>query len=142
MASLGLRSQLAVRMHTAATTVGTLNLFDDEPDRFDRQDIAVAHLLARHAAVALASARDLENVWHAVDSRKLIGQAQGILMERYQLGTDQAMGVLLRYSQDFNLKLRLVAEQLVSTSQLPGEARAGGTRARLRRGEDEGVAGA
>ena len=72
-----------------------------------------------HAAVALAAARDLENVWQAVDTRKLIGQAQGMLMERYRLGPDQAMAVLLRYSQDSNLKLRMVAERLIETSRLP-----------------------
>ena len=119
VAAYGLRSQLAVRLHTSATTVGTLNLYDDEPDAFDEEDVGVAQVLARHAAVALASARDLENVWHAVDSRKLIGQAQGMLMERYRLDAEQALAVLLRYSQNSNLKLRVVAERLVATSRLP-----------------------
>lgn len=119
VAAYGLRSQLAVRLHTSATTVGTLNLYDDEPDAFDEEDVGVAQVLARHAAVALASARDLENVWHAVDSRKLIGQAQGMLMERYRLDPERAMAVLLRYSQNSNLKLRVVAERLVATSRLP-----------------------
>ena len=117
--SLGVHSLLAVRLHTRDTTVGTLNLYADTPDAFDEDDIAIAHIFARHAAVALSSARNLQNLWEAVDARKAVGQAQGILMERFRLTPDQAMAVLLRYSQDGNLKLRVVAEQLITTTQLP-----------------------
>lgn len=121
VASHGIRSLLSVRMYTSASTIGTLNLYDARPDRFDVDDQAVAHLLSRHAAVALASARTTENLWQAVDARKLVGQAQGILMERYQLTADQAFAVLMRYSQDNNLKLRTVAEGLIMSRRLPGE---------------------
>jgi GAF domain-containing protein len=116
---LGVRSLLGVRLNTRDTTVGILNLYADEPGAFDQDDVAVAHIFGRHAAVALASARNLQNLWEAVDARKAVGQAQGILMERYGLNPDQAMTVLLRYSQDGNLKLRAVAEQLIDTTQLP-----------------------
>lgn len=118
-AEAGLRSMLGVRLYTSSTTVGTLNLYDPEPNKFDVSDQQVAHVLARHAAVALTSARQMENLWQAIDSRKRIGQAQGMLMERYQLTEDQAFSVLLRYSQDKNLKLRAVAEMLVTTRDLP-----------------------
>jgi GAF domain-containing protein len=121
VASHGIRSLLSVRMYTSASTIGTLNLYDSRPDRFNVDDQAVAHLLSRHAAVALASARTTENLWQAVDARKLVGQAQGILMERYQLTADQAFAVLMRYSQDNNLKLRAVAEGLIMSRRLPGE---------------------
>jgi AmiR/NasT family two-component response regulator len=67
----------------------------------------------------LASARRAENLWLAIDARKLVGQAQGILMERFDLTPDQAFAVLLRYSQDKNIKLRDVAELLVSRRSLP-----------------------
>lgn len=120
VAAIGIRSLLSVRLYTTASTIGTLNLYDEKPDKFDVDDQAVAHVLARHAAVALASARHMENLWQAVDARKLIGQAQGILMERYQLTADQAFAVLLRYSQDKNIKLRAVADHLVATRKLPG----------------------
>ena len=119
VAELGLRSVLSVRLFTSATTVGALNLFDPEPCRFDADDVAVAHVLARHAAVALASSRQVEHLELAVDARKLIGQAQGILMERFDLDADRAFAVLRRYSQHHNIKLRAVAQRLVETRQLP-----------------------
>ena len=51
----------------------------------------------------------------AVDARKLVGQAMGILMERFDLDGDRAFEVLKRYSQDNNLTLRDVANHLVHT---------------------------
>ena len=77
-------------------------------------------MLARHAALALGKVQDSEHLLRAMDSRKLIGQAQGILMERFQLDDDGAFAVLRRYSQDKNLKLHDVARLVVDTRRLPG----------------------
>jgi GAF domain-containing protein len=118
----GIRSLLSVRMYTDEETIGTLNAYSRHADAFDIDDQAVAHVLARHAAVALGNARKIENLWLAVDARKRIGQAQGILMERFDLTADQAFAVLLRYSQDNNMKLRVVADRLVETRELPMSA--------------------
>lgn len=119
VADAGIRSMMSVRMYTDDETMGTLNTYSVKPDAFDIDDQGVAHILARHAAVALGNARKIENLWLAVDARKRIGQAQGILMERFDLTADQAFAVLLRYSQDNNVKLRVVADRLVDTRELP-----------------------
>lgn len=119
VAATGVRSMLGARLRTSDTVIGSLNFYDREPDRFTPEDADVAHLLAQHAAVALDSVREAENLWRAIDARNLIGQAQGILMERFDLDADQAFAVLRRYSQDHNLKLHLVAARLVETRGLP-----------------------
>jgi transcriptional regulator with GAF, ATPase, and Fis domain len=116
---LGVRAVLDVPLTTATDTVGMLGLYSTTPDAFCPDDIAVAHILARHASVALASARHEANLAQAVDARKLVGQAMGILMERYDLDSDRAFTVLRRYSQDTNTKLRDVAQQLIDTRKLP-----------------------
>jgi GAF domain-containing protein len=119
VADLGLLSVLGVRLQAHDKTVGVLELFNSEPFAFDDDDIAVAHILARHASVAVGTARQEETLWQAIDARKLIGQAQGILMERFGLDGDRAFAVLQRYSQDNNVKLREVARRLVETGSLP-----------------------
>jgi GAF domain-containing protein len=119
VAETGIRSMLGVRLYTSDELLGTLNLYSRQPQKFDGDDQAVAHVLARHAAVAIATARKQENLWQAADARKIIGQAQGILMERYDLDAERAFAVLIRYSQDNNIKLREVARQLVETRSLP-----------------------
>ncbi len=119
VALLGLGSVLAVRLATSGSTLGVLQLFNTEPYAFEPDDDAVAHILARHASVALANARQEASLWQAIDARKLVGQAQGILMERFDIDSDQAFAVLRRYSQDHNIKLRDVAQRLIDTRKLP-----------------------
>src|SRR5688572_18230115 len=60
-------------------------------------------------------------------SHNLIGQAQGILMERYKLTAEQAFAVLARVSQQTNVKLRDVAQHLVDTGEIPGPVVAAAT---------------
>jgi GAF domain-containing protein len=115
----GVRSMLGARLYTTHQVLGSLNLYAHEADAFDQYDVDVAHMLARHAAVALESARGHENLMKAADARNLIGQAQGILMERFTLDAAQAFIVLRRYSQDNNIKLHVVAKQLIETRALP-----------------------
>lgn len=120
VAALGVRSVLTVRLAASGSKLGVLQLFNTEPYAFEPDDDAVAHILARHASVALANARQEASLWHAIDARKLVGQAQGILMERFDIDSDQAFAVLRRYSQDHNIKLRDVAQRLIDTRKLPG----------------------
>ncbi len=81
--------------------------------------VAIAHILARHASVAVATARHEKQLVAAVDARKLVGQAMGILMERFDVDGDRAFAILERYSQDTNRKLRDVAQELIDTRKLP-----------------------
>lgn len=117
--SLGVRSVLDVPLATSGGTVGVLGLYSSVPDAFDDDDEAVAQILARHASVAVASARREASLAQAVDARKLVGQAMGILMERYSVDGDRAFAILKRYSQDTNTKLRDVAQRLIDTRRLP-----------------------
>lgn len=117
--ALGLRSVLSVPLSTTHSTLGALNLYAKEPRSFDESDVSVAETFAQHASVALASALEEDGLRHAIDSRHLVGQAQGILMERFGLDAEQAFAVLRRYSRDGNVKLRVVAEQIIETRRFP-----------------------
>jgi GAF domain-containing protein len=122
VAGYGVRSVLDVPLTTGdatRSTVGVLGLYSPEPDAFGEDDEAIAYILARHASVAVASARHEETMAQAVDARKLVGQAMGILMERFDVDDDRAFAILKRYSQDNNTKLRDVAQQLIDTRRLP-----------------------
>jgi hypothetical protein len=54
----------------------------------------------------------------SLEGRTVIGQATGILMERYQMSPQQSFAALQRISSETNTKLRVVAQQLVETRQL------------------------
>ncbi|HWU20848.1 MAG TPA: GAF and ANTAR domain-containing protein [Nocardioides sp.] len=119
LALLGIRSAISVRMWTANSTLGAISFYAHRPRAFDANSVAVAEIIGRHASIALASARSEESLHQAIDGRKLVGQAQGILMERFELDDRQAFDVLRRYSQSTNTKLIEVARLLVSTRKLP-----------------------
>lgn len=119
VAELGIRSVLSVRLETRARRYGSLNLYADRVDAFDNDDLAVATIFVRHAAVALANAHNEEGLQVAIDARKLIGQAQGILMERFDIDADRAFDFLRRQSQAHNVKLRYVAEWVVQNRNSP-----------------------
>ena len=108
------------RCGPATQLIGVLSLFNTQPNAFSADDEAIAHILARHASVAVASARDDETMAAAVDARKLVGQAMGILMERFDLDETRAFEILKRYSQQHNTKLRDVAQELIDTRKLRG----------------------
>lgn len=112
-------SALHVPLLLEVRPLAVLSVYHAEPNAFDADDVAAAQILAGHAAVALAAARQEETLGQAADTRKVIGQALGILMERYNLSGDQAFQVLKRYSQTSNRKLRAVADELIETRQLP-----------------------
>jgi GAF domain-containing protein len=118
VAELGLRSVLTVWLFTTRSTLGALNLYRTRPGQFTATDEATARLLARHAAVAVATVREASTLAQAVEARTLIGQAQGLLMERFAIDSNQAFSVLRRCSQDNNVKLRIVADRLVTTRRL------------------------
>ena len=117
---LGIRSVLSVPLSTTRHRIGALNLYADDPQHFTPQRATIAGILAQHAAIAVDSVRRRDDLQRAVESRTVIGQALGILMERYDLDEARAFATLRRYSQDSNVKLRDIAEQLIARRALPG----------------------
>jgi GAF domain-containing protein len=119
-AQLGLTSALAGELtDTSGRRIGCLNLYWCAPREFTADDRSYIQIFTTHAAIALASSLRNAQLNTALDARKVIGQAQGILMERHGLRHEQAFEVLRRYSQHQNVKLREVAEFLIETRELP-----------------------
>lgn len=123
---IGFKSAVSVRLETRARRYGSLNLYSFQPDAFDDDDVAVATIFSRHASVALAAAHNEDGLQVAIDARKLIGQAQGILMERFEIDDDRAFTFMRRQSQDRNQKLRDIAAWIVENRGDP-DARFGAT---------------
>ncbi len=122
--ALGMRSILAYPLHD--DRMSALNLYGRLPSAFGATGRAQGLLFATLAHIALNSAEEREseekrsdNLQEALRTREVIGQAQGILMERERITADQAFDVLRRASQGMNVKLRVVAEKLVETGEPP-----------------------
>jgi GAF domain-containing protein len=126
---LGIRSMLAVQLYVTGDNLGALNLHSRQPDSFTDESEQVALMLAAHAAVALAGAQARAHMQTAVNSRDLIGQAKGILMERYKISSHDAFRLLVVASQNTNIKLFDVAEYLTRTGELVSQSPRGWTTA-------------
>lgn len=118
-AELGFHSAISIRLETRARRYGSLNLYGSTPGMFGVDDVAVASIFGRHASIALATSQETDGLQRAMDARKVIGIAMGVLMERYGIDPDRAFDVLQRYSQTHNIKLREVAQQVADRRALP-----------------------
>jgi len=123
-AERGASSVLSVPLPGRDRLAAGLNLYLRKSDEAARSR---AVRLATSAAGPLANAylytSALERVAHleaALDSRAVIEQAKGILMERFKITADQAFQALVTVSMESNVKLREVAERFVGTGELPG----------------------
>ncbi|MDD7969071.1 ANTAR domain-containing protein [Actinomycetospora lemnae] len=109
----GYRSVLSTRLCTDGRGMrAALNLYGGRPHVFDANARLTAGLFGAQAAILLYGSQHATNLMRAVDSRDVIGQAKGILMERFDVDEDDAFQMLVRSSQDTNMKLVDVAQWL------------------------------
>jgi len=114
-AELGVRSGLSFKLYTSSQTAGALNLFAVAPNAFDAADENIGAVLAAHAAAAILASRHHEQLQSALSTRDRIGQAKGIIMERYNVDDVAAFDMLRRLSQDSNTKLTDIAQRVIDT---------------------------
>lgn len=117
----GLSTVLAIRMAWEQKTLGVMTVGSDGEACLPRQTVVLATAFAAHAAATVGLARKAEQLELAMVTRQEIGQAVGILMERYGMSADSAFAYLRRLSQNANVKLRDLADQLRLTGRLPGD---------------------
>ncbi|WP_193044132.1 ANTAR domain-containing protein [Mycolicibacterium baixiangningiae] len=112
---IGVLSGLSFKLYTAERTAGALNLFGLRPNVWDGDAETTGAVLAAHAAAALLAHREGEQLKSALSTRDRIGQAKGIIMERYKVDDVQAFEMMRRLSQDSNMKLTEIAQQVIDT---------------------------
>lgn len=115
---LGVRSMLSLQLYVTGDKLGGLNLYSRRPEAFDDESEQVGMLFAAHAAVAMADAQREHDLHLAVSARDIIGQAKGILMERHKITGDEAFRLLVRTSQQANIKVAEIARYLTDAGEL------------------------
>lgn len=106
-------------MFVTADSLGALNVYSATPDQFTDDHRAEGQVFAAQAAIALQAAQTEAQLRSGLTNRTLIGQAQGILMERLKITSDTAFTVLARLSQTHNVKLIEVARRIIDTGDIP-----------------------
>lgn len=110
---MGIRSSLSFHLYASDKAVGGLNLLSRTPHAFTSEDEEVGTVLATHAAVALYAANLDRRFNSALASRDSIGQAKGMLMERYGIGAVQAFDMLSTLSEEDNIPIAELVRDII-----------------------------
>lgn len=109
------RCVLPIHLFRTDHTHAALAVFSDAPSAFDATAVSAATTVATVIGLAVHAAERERQFDEALQSRDLLGQAKGVLMERYSLNAEGAFGMLQRISQDTNTKVVTLAERLITT---------------------------
>jgi GAF domain-containing protein len=112
-------SMMSLLIYTDRHSYGALSLYARRGAELGADDVAVAQALAGHLAVIMTAEREIDQLGLALHNRNVIGQAQGVLMERLDISAEQAFDYLRRASSTTNRKLVVVAADVARTRQLP-----------------------
>jgi GAF domain-containing protein len=110
-----IRSVMSFQLFADQKKMGALNFYAEQAGVFDDDAVEAGLILATHTALAWKLVRREEQFRSALGSRDIIGQAKGMLMERFAIDAVQAFELLKRLSQSSNEPLAAVARQLVET---------------------------
>jgi GAF domain-containing protein len=112
---VGVLSGISFKLFTADHTAGALNLFGFKPYTWSNEDETIGSVLAAQATAAILANQHGRQLETALLTRDRIGQAKGIIMERYQVDDMRAFNMLRTLSQESNIKLADVAAKVIDT---------------------------
>lgn len=112
---LGVLSSMSFKLYTADRTAGALNLFGHRPNVWDAEAETIGSVFAAHAAAAILAGSHAEQLYSAVSTRDRIGQAKGIIMERFGVDDVRAFDLLRMLSQENQMKLVDIAQRIIDT---------------------------
>lgn len=115
VAKIGALSGMSFRLYAGARTAGALKLFGFAPQEWDEDARTTGSVWAAHAAAAILAHRQGEQLQSAPATRDRIGQAKGIIMERYGVDEVRAFDMIRRLSQEGNSRVVEIAERVISS---------------------------
>ncbi|WP_127358576.1 GAF domain-containing protein [Actinacidiphila soli] len=129
-AETGFVAANALPLRLRGRVIGTLALFQNDPDPLSPEDITLAQALADIATIALLQQRtaaqsevERSQLQHALTSRIVLEQAKGILAERWHVTVDQAFAAFRAYARAHHHQLaqlaREIADGAFDTTQIP-----------------------
>jgi GAF domain-containing protein len=121
-AALGAASCVSTPVLVAGDPVAVIKVYSGAIDGLSPEQRELAALVALEISggIALAErlatqAGELDDRVDAMDTRRVIDLAIGILMERSKTSAAEAFDLVRRYSQHYNVKLRDAAAQIVTS---------------------------
>jgi putative methionine-R-sulfoxide reductase with GAF domain len=117
LAETPIRSVLSFAMSAGQDPLGALSLYSEQPYAFEAESEDLGFVWAAHAALAWSALRRDMQFRSALASRDIIGQAKGMLMERYRIDADRAFDRLRQLSQESNIPVAEISRRLVEAGR-------------------------
>lgn len=112
----GLSSMVAVPMIVRQEAIGVINVYTRAPRTFDEEELEVLQMVANQAAAAVENTKLMEEslkAKEALETRKLVERAKGILMRMNGLGEDAAYKLIHKKSMDACRSMKEIAESII-----------------------------
>ncbi|MCV7011839.1 GAF and ANTAR domain-containing protein [Mycolicibacterium madagascariense] len=113
----GVHSVMSCPIDTPGTDGATLSLFGFRAGAFGSESEAVGAVLASHASMMFLNQRQERQFKAALATRDVIGQAKGMIMERFGVDADDAFSMLKTLSQEMNSPVRVLAARFVNSAR-------------------------
>jgi len=110
-----IRSILSFELYVDGSSMSALNFYAERPQAFNEESVELGTVYATHIALAWSIMRRQDQFRSALASRDIIGQAKGVIMERFNLDAVEAFELLTRVSQQSNTRLVDVAAALIDS---------------------------
>jgi hypothetical protein len=121
--SAGVHTVLSCPMDMPGATGAALSLFGSQPGAMGIRADAAAAMLAHHAAIVLFTAEHERQFKAALATRDVIGQAKGMIIERFGVDSARAFAMLKKMSQQTNTPVRQLAAGVVNRAGARDDAR-------------------
>ena len=118
---LGINSLLSVPMMVKANPIGVINYYSESARAFADDEVRFLQAIANQAAIAIERhelTREARESKRALEERKLIERAKGILMQRRRLSEQQAYQRLRKSSMSSRKSMREIAEAIILAEEL------------------------
>jgi signal transduction protein with GAF and PtsI domain len=117
----GIVSLLSVPMMVKDRAIGVINSYTKSEHRFKQEEISILQTVANQAAVAIENTHLSEEILtakEALESRKIIERAKGILMKELGATEDEAYKKIHKKSMDLRKTMKEIAEAIILSSEL------------------------
>ncbi len=119
-----LTSMLCVPMVVKDRAIGIVNVYTKQPHRFSQEEIDVLQIVANQAAVAVENTKLMEEALkarQALETRKIIERAKGVLMRMASLSEEAAYKLIHKKSMDSRKSMKEIAESILLMDELQKE---------------------
>jgi signal transduction protein with GAF and PtsI domain len=117
----GLCSLLSVPMMIRDRAVGVINSYTSHEHTFYDEEIKILQAVANQAAVAIENTklvRRSNEMQEALESRKIVERAKGVLMREKKIAEDEAFRILQRQSMNTRKSMKEIAEAVILASEI------------------------